>query len=77
VKPGIRWNDTNYRQRTTAPHGLHGLEPLGQNGAGRFPPFEHRSLPQAIFRKFLPPNPHGKEFTKRIVGDMERVWRTS
>jgi len=43
VKRGIRWNDSNYRQRTAAPGGLHGLEPLGQNGAGRFPSFEHRS----------------------------------
>ena len=32
MKRGIRWNDSNYHQRTTAPHGLHGLEPLGQNG---------------------------------------------
>ena len=56
MKRGIRWNDSNYHQRTAAPGGLHGLEPLGQNGAGRFPSFDHRSLPQAIYRKFLPPN---------------------
>ena len=78
MKPGIRWNDTNYRQRTTAPHGLHGLEPLGQNGAGRFPSFEHRSLPQAIYRKFLPPNPlwqevhqtHGKGLEDFLVATL-------